>query len=87
MATDKTFSVVGVSNLNGKFKVRYANSLSRRKVLADNGHTDIWLTQLEAPGRKEDCVDALLNYINEPSFSEQARNAVLEEAREFGFIV
>ena len=46
MATDKTFSVVGVSSLNGEYKVRFANDIMRIKVLAKHGHEDIRLADL-----------------------------------------
>ena len=47
MATDKKFSVVGVSTLNGKTKIRFANDSMRVKILAKNGHTDIDLINLD----------------------------------------
>jgi hypothetical protein len=46
MATNKKFSVVGVSTLNGKTKIRFANDSMRVKILAKNGHTDIDLINL-----------------------------------------
>jgi len=46
MATDKKFSVAGVSTLNGKTKVRFANDTMRIKILAKNGHTDVELVTL-----------------------------------------
>lgn len=46
MATDKTYSVVGTSALNGDTKIRFANDVMRIKVLAKNGHTDIELVEL-----------------------------------------
>lgn len=41
-----TFKVAGVSTLNGITKVRFANDLTRVKMLAKNGHTDIELRDL-----------------------------------------
>ena len=35
------FKVAGVSILKGEVKVRFANDMTRVKVLAKNGHTDI----------------------------------------------
>ena len=89
MATDKEFTVVGVSELNGVFKVRYANSVKRGAVLAKNGHTNIFLIELDTPSRKIDCVDAMLDVVEktEHNLSPAAVEAVLEEAREFGFCV
>ena len=46
MATDKRYTVAGVSTLNGDTKVRFANDVMRIKVLAKNGHTDIQLVEL-----------------------------------------
>lgn len=46
MATDKKFAVAGVSTLDGKTKVRFANDVMRIKILAKNGHTDIELADL-----------------------------------------
>ena len=46
MATDKKFSVVGTSSLNGKTKVRFANDSLRVKILAKNGHENINLINL-----------------------------------------
>lgn len=40
------FKVAGVSTLNGEVKVRFANDMTRVKVLAKNGHTDIELREL-----------------------------------------
>jgi hypothetical protein len=46
MATDKKFAVAGVSTLDGKTKVRFANDTMRIKILAKNGHTDVELIEL-----------------------------------------
>jgi len=46
MATTKTFIVAGVSTLNGKTKLRFANDVMRIKILDKNGHTDINLVNL-----------------------------------------
>ena len=54
MATEKTFTVAGVSKLDGEFKVRFANDVMRVKVLAKNGHEDINLIELEQPMSKLD---------------------------------
>lgn len=54
MATEKTFTVAGVSSLDGEFKVRFANDVMRVKVLAKNGHQDINLVELEQPMSKMD---------------------------------
>lgn len=87
MATEKTFLVAGVSQHNGEFKVRYANSVSRAKVLAKNGHTEILLVKLPFEGRKEDAVDALLGLVEAGEITGAAAECVLAEAREYGFVV
>jgi hypothetical protein len=46
MATDKRFAVAGVSTLNGKTKIRFANDTMRIKILAKNGHTNVELVTL-----------------------------------------
>lgn len=46
MATDKKFAVAGVSTLNGKTKIRFANDTMRIKILAKNGHTGVELVTL-----------------------------------------
>jgi hypothetical protein len=44
--TEKKFAVAGISTLNGKTKVRFANDATRIKILIKNGHTDIELVDL-----------------------------------------
>lgn len=56
MATDKLFTVVGTSTLDGKTKVRFANDVMRIKVLAKNGHTNVNLIELPQPLNKVDAV-------------------------------
>ena len=62
----KTFTVAGVSKLNGQFKARFANDITRVKVLDKNGHTDINLIELPYAMDKQDAVDHLLTL---PAFS------------------
>jgi len=61
MATDKTFSVAGISKLNGNYKVRFANDVMRIKVLAKSGHEDIRLADLEGEFTKMAAAKALLS--------------------------
>ena len=56
---EKTFTFVGVSDLNGLYKARFANSADRVKVLVKNGHTDIRLFALDGPMTKYDAVMAI----------------------------
>jgi hypothetical protein len=44
--TEKKFAVAGVSTLNGKTKIRFANDAARIKILIKNGHTDVELIDL-----------------------------------------
>ena len=60
MATDKKFTVAGISKLNGEYKVRFANDIMRIKVLAKHGHEDIRLADLEGEFTKLDAARAIL---------------------------
>jgi len=46
MTTQKKFAVAGVSTLQGKTKIRFANDTMRIKILAKNGHTNVELVEL-----------------------------------------
>jgi hypothetical protein len=46
MTTAKKFTVAGVSTLEGKTKIRFANDTMRIKILGKNGHTDVDLVNL-----------------------------------------
>ena len=59
MATNKLFTVCGVSKLGGELKVRFANDTMRVKVLAKHGHEDIRLYDLETEMTKTDAVKAI----------------------------
>ena len=59
MATDKMYTVVGTSTLNGETKARFANDTMRIKVLAKNGHTDINLIELPTAMTKVDAAQFL----------------------------
>ena len=52
--TNKTFKVIGTSNLNGKVKVRFANDMTRVKVLIKSGHSDVNLHELPQAMTKQD---------------------------------
>ena len=60
MATDKLFKVVGISSLNGNYKVRFANDMMRIKVLEKSGHTDIRLAELDTATTKYEAARQLL---------------------------
>ena len=57
----KLFKVAGVSRRNGTFKARFANDMTRVKVLAKTGSSDIDLIELKEPMTKEDIVAYLLS--------------------------
>lgn len=77
MATQKTYSVAGVSTQNGVTKVRFANDLVNRiKILTKNQHTDIELIEMGAEMTKEEICKVLMNH---PKFqSEAAQGAIAE---------
>lgn len=57
----ETFKVAGTSKLpTGETKVRYANDMTRVKVLVKGGHTDIDLIELPKAMSKEDIVAYLI---------------------------
>ena len=61
MATSKTFAVAGVSTLNGKTKLRFANDVMRIKILSKNGHTDVELVDLPHPMTKGEIAQYLVS--------------------------
>ena len=52
MATDKQYSVVGVTKFKGSYKVRFGNDITRIKTLHKEGHEDIRLCELDGPMSK-----------------------------------
>lgn len=56
-----TYSIAGVSRLKGELKVRFANDMTRVKVLQKNGHSDIDLIELKEPMTKEDAIAFLIS--------------------------
>lgn len=76
MTTDKLFNVVGVSDLNGIYKVRFANDLTRVKVLDKNGHKDVRLIQLPDALSKREAVEAIKDH---PNFQDASAQMVIGE--------
>ena len=77
MATAKTFEVAGVSTLNGKTKVRFANDyVGRFKILAKNGHEDINLIELGEKMSKADICKVLMSH---PKFQDEAAQSAIAE--------
>lgn len=76
MATDKRYTVVGISTLNGDTKVRFANDVMRIKVLAKNGHTDINLVELPEAMLKVEAAKFLADL---PEFQSDIAKAAVAE--------
>jgi hypothetical protein len=76
MATDKLFNVVGVSKLNGEYKVRFATDIMRIKVLAKSGHEDIRLAELDNHVTK---YEAVLEIQGMDEFQDAAAQSVIAE--------
>jgi len=76
MATDKTFSVAGISKLNGSYKIRFANDIMRIKVLAKSGHEDIRLADLEGEFSKMEAAKMLLTL---EDFADATAQATITE--------
>lgn len=70
MSNDKTFKVAGVSAVKGNYKVRFANDMSRVKVLIKTDHTDIELMELPSAMSKGEAVTFLktTNLVNKPQY-------------------
>jgi hypothetical protein len=76
MATDKTFTVAGVSKLNGDYKIRFANDVMRVKNLAKSGHEDIRLVELNTAMLKTDAAKFIQSL---PEFEDaDAQSAIAE---------
>ena len=76
MATDKLFNIVGVSKLNGEYKVRFATDIMRIKVLAKHGHEDIRLAELDTAVTKYEAVEQLKTL---DEFQDVAAQAAIAE--------
>lgn len=76
MATDKMYTVVGISTLNGDTKIRFANDVMRIKVLAKNGHTDINLVEMPEAMLKTDAAKFLAGL---PEFQSDIAQAAVAE--------
>jgi hypothetical protein len=79
MATDKTFSVAGISKLNGEYKIRFANDIMRIKVLAKSGHEDIRLADLEGEFTKMEAAKIILGL---EDFADATAQATITEYME-----
>ncbi len=59
MATNKMFTVVGVSTLKGVTKIRFANDIMRIKILQKNGHYDMDIIELPHSMHKAQAIEHL----------------------------
>lgn len=75
--TNKTFAVAGVSTLKGVTKVRFANDMTRVKILVKGGHENIELVSLPEAMTKGEAVKALMetDLLNNPLYAEAIRAA------------
>lgn len=73
MATSKSFAVAGTSKLNGRVKVRFANDMTRVKILVKTDHTDIDLIDLPREMTKPE----IAQYLHDIDFA-QGRPEVAE---------
>ena len=70
----QTYTVVGVTEFKGKFKVRFANDLDRRvKILSKEGHKNVELVVLPKPMTKQPAVAFLMA---QKQFTGAAREAI-----------
>lgn len=71
------FSVGGVSKLEGQVKVRFANDMTRVKILSKGGHTDVFLMELPEPMDKPAVVKYLMttDLMQTPEFAEAIEEA------------
>jgi len=84
--TDKTYTVAGISTLNGKTKVRFANDVvARTKQLIAAGHEDVNLVELPEALSKADAALYLKDHIDFSEDHEQltvidylVRNKIIE---------
>jgi hypothetical protein len=77
MATNKTFTVAGVSTNLGVTKVRFANDfVARIKIQDKNGHTDVNLQEFSTPLTKAQVCETLMS---DASFQEEASQGAISE--------
>jgi hypothetical protein len=76
MATDKLYTVVGTSKLDGVTKVRFANDTMRTKVLQKHGHEDIILVELPEAVSKFEAVKAIQG---DDAFANAASQAAIAD--------
>lgn len=83
----KRYSIAGVSVHKGRWCVRYANSAGRARTLERDGDLHVELFDFEEALAKEDLVDRMLDADFVFEGGEQAKAAVVAEARSLGFML
>jgi hypothetical protein len=76
---DKTFTVVGVSYFKGSYKARFANDMSRVKVLTRGGHTDVRLFELASEMTQ---VEAATFALGLEEFADESAQTALRQVLE-----
>lgn len=78
-----SFTHAGVSKLDGKFKVRFANGAERIKVLIKNQHTDIDMIELKYPMSKADAIAFLvkIDFANGNAMVQAAIDAAVKKRK------
>jgi hypothetical protein len=76
MATDKRYTVFGISSQDGEYKVRFANDVMRIKVLQKHGHEDIRLEPFETAMTKYEGIQAIKSM---PDFQDAAAQMAITE--------
>lgn len=80
------YTRVGMSRgRDGDLAVRYTNDANRERVLAKNGHTDIFFLDLQQGERVEDCVCVLLDEV-EVLDNFELYDVAATEAERLGFV-
>lgn len=62
------FKVTGISGRKGEYKVRFANDMSRVKILVKNGFDEVELIEMPTTQDKSGCV----NFLKSSSLYERA---------------
>ena len=76
--TTKAYKYAGVSTVNGKTKIRFANDIMRIKVLDKNGHEGVNIQELPTEMQKGDAVKHLANISG--FIADDATKSALEKA-------
>ena len=81
--TTKAYKYAGVSTVNGKTKIRFANDIMRIKVLDKNGHQGVNIQELPTEMQKGDAVKHLAN-ISGFIVDDATKSALEKAANKYG---